>query len=148
VMPGAAIGFLYAGPSPGWLALGGLMSGLAVAVLAALIGGGRARHDVGLVTFYLLALSLGVLLIAWRGSNVDIMRVLFGTVLAIDRPALLQIAVVSSVILVVIAALYRPFAVGAFDPEFLRGVSARVPYSAVFVTLLVMALVVSFQAFG
>ena len=34
VMPGAAIGFLYAGPSPTWLSLGGLASGLAVAALA------------------------------------------------------------------------------------------------------------------
>src|ERR1700722_17187991 len=42
VMPGAAIGFLYAGPSPMWLSLGGLASGFAVAALAgALEGGGR-----------------------------------------------------------------------------------------------------------
>ena len=30
VMPGAAIGFLYGGPSPNWLSLGGLASGLAL----------------------------------------------------------------------------------------------------------------------
>ena len=148
VMPGAAIGFLYAGPSPTWLSLGGLASGLAVAALAGLIAGGRARHDAGLVAFYLVALSLGVVLVAWRGSNVDVMRVLFGTVLAIDRHALLQIAAVTSVILLVIAALYRPLAVGAFDPAFLRAVGARAPYGAVFVALVVLALVASFQAFG
>src|ERR1700732_3999939 len=51
VMPGAAIGFLYAGASPTWLALGGLASGLAVAALAGLIAGSRARHDAGLVVF-------------------------------------------------------------------------------------------------
>ena len=148
VMPGAAIGFLYAGPSPTWLSLGGLASGLAVAALAGLIAGSRARHDAGLVVFYLVALSLGVMLVAWRGSNVDVMRVLFGTVLAIDRHALLQIAAVTSVILLVIAALYRPLAIGAFDPAFLRVVGARAPYGAVFVALVVLALVASFQAFG
>ena len=47
VMPGAAVGFLYAGPSPAWLSLGGLASGLAVAALAGLITGGRARQDAG-----------------------------------------------------------------------------------------------------
>src|ERR1044071_6102403 len=36
VMPGAAIGFLYAGPSQAWLSLGGLASGFAVAALAGL----------------------------------------------------------------------------------------------------------------
>src|SRR6516225_6260510 len=148
VMPGAAVGFLYAEPSPAWLSLGGLASGLAVAALAGLITSGRARRDAGLVGFYLVALSLGVVLVAWRGSNVDVMRVLFGTVLAIDQWALLQIAAVSSVIVLVIAALYRPLAVGAFDPAFLRAVGTRAPYGAAFVAMVVLALVSSFQAFG
>jgi zinc/manganese transport system permease protein len=148
VMPGAAVGFLYAGPSPLWLSLGGLASGLAVAALAGLVTHGGARRDTGLVAFYLVALSLGVVLVAWRGSNVDVMRVLFGTVLAIDQRALLQIATVSSVIVLVIAALYRPLAVGAFDPAFLRVASVRAPYGVVFSALVVLALVASFQAFG
>src|SRR4029077_5850365 len=148
VMPGAAIGFLYAGPSPTWLSLGGLTSGLAVAALAGLLTSERTRQDAGLVAFYLIALSLGVTLVAWRGSNVDVMHILFGTVLAIDQRALLQIAVVSSVIVLAVAALYRPLAVGAFDPAFLRTVGVRAPYGAVFLAVVVLALVSSFQAFG
>src|SRR5690349_16684506 len=148
VMPGAAIGFLYAGPSPTWLSLGGLATGFAVAALAGVLARQREQRDAGLVAFYLIALSLGVLLVAWRGSNVDIMRVLFGTVLAIDLTALLQIAAVTSVILFAVAALYRPLAVSAFDPAFLRVTGARVPYAAVFSGLVVLALVASFQAFG
>jgi zinc/manganese transport system permease protein len=148
VMPGAAVGFLYAGPSPLWLSLGGLASGLVVAALGGLITRGGARRDAWLVAFYLVALSLGVVLVAWQGSNVDVVRVLFGTVLAIDRGALLQIAAVSSVIVLVIAALYRPLAVGAFDAAFLRAVGVRAPYGALFSTLVVAALVASFQAFG
>lgn len=148
VMPGAAIGFLYAGPSAMWLSLGGLASGLAVAAVAGLITGARAWRDAALVAFYLVALSLGVMLVGWRGSNVDVVRVLFGTVLAIDRPMLMQIAVVASVVLVVIAALYRPLAAGAVDPDFLRAMGVRTPYGAIFVTLVVLGLVASFQAFG
>src|SRR4051812_11198878 len=63
VMPGAAVGFLYAGPSPSWLSLGGLVSGLAVAAVARLIGQAGTRRDSGLIAFYLVALSLGVLLV-------------------------------------------------------------------------------------
>jgi zinc/manganese transport system permease protein len=148
VMPGAAVGFLYAGPSPFWLSLGGLASGLAVATLSGLTTGGPTRRDAGLVAFYLVALALGVVLVAWRGSNVDVMRVLFGTVLAIDQKALLQIAAAASVILLAVAALYRPLAVGAFDPAFLRAVGARAPYGAMFLALVVLAMVASFQAFG
>ena len=148
VMPGAAVGFLYAGPSPGWLSLGGLASGLAVAALAGMLTGGRAVRDARLVAFYLVALSLGVILVAWTGSNVDVMRVLFGTVLAIDQRALVDIAAVSSAVVLAIAALYRPLAVGAFDPAFVRAMGTRAPYGAVFQALVVMALVASFQAFG
>ena len=148
VMPGAAIGFLYAGPTPAWLSLGGLTSGLAVAALAGLLTRARAQRDTGLVAFYLIALSLGVLLVAWRGSNVEVMRVLFGTILAIDHDALLQIAAASSAIVLVIAALYRPLAVGAFDSAFLRSAGGRAPYGAMFSILVVVALVASFQAFG
>ena len=148
VMPGAALGFLYAGPSPTWLSLGGLASGLAVAALSGLLTGQPARRDAGLLVFYLIALALGVVLVAWRGSNVDVMRVLFGTVLAIDQRALLQIATASSAIVLAVAALYRPLAVGAFDPAFLRAVGVRAPYGAVFAALVVLALVASFQAFG
>jgi len=148
VMPGAAVGFLYAGPSPTWLSLGGLLSGLAVAALAGIGADTRARQESGLVAFYLVALSLGVLLVAWRGSNVDIMRVLFGTVLAIDQRALWQIAAAASIILLAVAVLYRPLAVSSFDPAFLRMVGARAPYGAIFAALVVLALVANFQSFG
>jgi zinc/manganese transport system permease protein len=148
VMPGAAVGFLYAGASPTSLSLGGLVSGLAVAALAGLISGGRARHEAGLVAFYLIALSLGVVLVAWRGSDVDVMHVLFGTVLAIDQRVLLQIAVASTVVIVSVAALYRPLVVSAIDPGFLAGLGKRMPYGTIFQALVVLTLVASFQAFG
>lgn len=148
VMPGAAVGYLYAGPSPTWLSVGGLVSGLAVAALAGLVSRGRQRQEAGLVAFYLIALSLGIVLVAWRGSNVDVMRVLFGTVLAIDRPALFQIAGAASIVIIGAAALYRVLAVDAFDPVFLRAMGERMPYAALLQGLVVLTLVASFQAFG
>lgn len=148
VMPGAAVGFLYAGPAPTWLSAGGLVSGLAVAALAGLVARGRYRQDAGLVAFYLIALSSGVVLVAWRGSNVDLMRVLFGTILAIDRSALLQIAAVASAVILASAALYRALAVGAFDPGFFRTIGVRAPYGLIFQALVVLTLVAGFQAFG
>src|SRR6202012_5737388 len=66
----------------------------------------------------------------------------------IDRNALVQTAVAASVILLLIAALYRPLAAGAFDPTFLRAVAPHVPYHAIFIAMVVLALVASFQAFG
>lgn len=148
IMPGAALGFVYAGHSLLALSAGGLASGAVVAGLAGLLArAGTRRDDAGLVAFYLVTLALGVILVAMFGSNVDVMRVLFGTVLAIDGRALLQIASVSSVTMLLLALFYRPLAVGSFDPVFLRMAGGR-GMRALFVFLVLLNLVVSFQAFG
>ena len=90
ILPGAAIGYLIAGLSLSAMTLGGLVAGIAVALLA----GGVARNsvikeDTSLATFYLMSLSAGVLIISMRGSSVDLLHVLFGSVLALDDAALL-----------------------------------------------------------
>jgi zinc/manganese transport system permease protein len=148
VMPGAALGFVYSLHSLTALSLGGLASGAVVAGLTGLLGrGGAARHDAGLVAFYLVTLALGVTLVAFFGSNVDTVRVLFGTVLAINVTALLQIATVSSLTMLLLAMFYRPMAVDAFDPVFLRLVGGH-GMRGLFIALVLFNLVVSFQAFG
>ena len=150
VMPGAAVGFLYAGYSLAALTIGGLLTGLAVAALAALSAGSRwQRQDLSLIAFYLVSLSFGVLIVAARSSQADLMHVLFGTVLAVDVKALLLIASISSVTILVVAALYRPLAVEAFDPAFLRAVGGGGGvFRAIFIALVVLNLVAGFQAFG
>lgn len=150
VMPGAALGFLYAGYSLAVLTIGGLLTGLAVAGLAALSAGSKPRHqDSGLIAFYLISLSFGVIIVAARGSQADLMHVLFGTVLAVDVKALVLIASISSVTMLIVATLYRPLAVESFDPAFLRAVGGGGGvFRAIFVTLVALNLVASFQAFG
>ena len=150
VMPGAALGFLYAGYSLAALTLGGLLTGLAVAGLAALMARSRPQlQEASLIAFYLVSLSFGVMIVAARGSQADLMHVLFGTVLAVDLKALVLIASISSVTMLAIAALYRPLAVESFDPAFLRAVGGGGGgYRATFVFLVVLTLVASFQAFG
>src|ERR1700682_5655186 len=67
VMPGAALGFLYAGYSLFALSLGGLLTGLVVAGLAALKTRSKPqRQDVSLSAFYLVSLSFGILIVAAR----------------------------------------------------------------------------------
>jgi zinc/manganese transport system permease protein len=150
VMPGAAIGFLYAGYSLTALTLGGLLTGLVVAGLAALMARSRPElQDASLIAFYLVSLSFGVMIVAARGSQADLMHVLFGTVLAVDVKALLLIASISSITMLAIAALYRPLAIESFDPAFLRAVGGGGrAFRAIFIALVMLNLVASFQAFG
>ena len=46
------------------------------------------KEDASMAAFYLISLALGVLIVSLRGSSVDLMHVLFGTVLALNDAAL------------------------------------------------------------
>jgi zinc/manganese transport system permease protein len=149
VMPGAALGFLYAGYSMAALTVGGLVTGLLVAFLAgAVVRILPRRRDGSLAAFYLYALALGVTIIAVRGSNLDVMHVLFGTVLAVDAGALILICAVCSATILIVAAIYRPLSVETIDPAFLRTIGGGAMFGAIFLVLVVLTLVASFQAFG
>ena len=150
VMPGAALGFAFAGYSLLALSTGGVVTGLVVAVLSSAIARLRSpQEEISLVVFYLLSLAAGVLIVTWRGSNVDLMHVLFGTILAVDVPTLVLMALLASASVLALAAAYRPLLLESVDPSFLQSVSGggRV-YRVVFLALVVLDLVAGFEAFG
>lgn len=150
ILPGAALGYLVAGLSLGAMTLGGLIAGFAVALLAGLIARiTRLREDASLAAFYLMSLALGVTLISARGSNIDLLHVLFGSVLALDDQALMLIGGVATVTLVTLAIIIRPLVMESIDPVFLRSVSqAGAPAHLAFLALAVLNLVGGFQALG
>ena len=69
------------------MSLGGFVAGIAVVLLAGLVARSTVlREDASLAAFYLVSLALGVLIVSVRGSSIDLLHVLFGTVLALDDP--------------------------------------------------------------
>jgi zinc/manganese transport system permease protein len=150
VMPGAAIGFAFAGSALAVLSIGGLITGLAVVFLM-MVGTrfGEQREDASLAAFYFASIGVGVLVVSLRGTNVDLMHVLLGSVLAIDVPALVLIVAIASVIVGSLAFIFRPLAIQSFDPAFLRATGGSdSAYRAMFLVLVVLDLVASFQAVG
>ncbi|MBH0239326.1 metal ABC transporter permease [Methylobrevis albus] len=150
ILPGAAFGFLVAGLDLVAMTLGGLAAGLLVALLAGLVTRTTIlREDASLASFYLISLALGVLLVSLRGSSVDLMHVLFGTVLALNPDALVFIAGVATATLVMLALIWRPLVLECVDPGFLRVVSGTGgTIHTVFIVLVVLNLVAGFQALG
>jgi zinc/manganese transport system permease protein len=150
ILPGAAIGYLLAGLSLFAMSLGGFAAGLAVALAAGLVARSTVlREDASLAGFYLMSLALGVLIVSVRGSNIDLLHVLFGTVLALDNAAILLLAAIATVSLVALAVIYRPLVLECFDPQFLRSVSnLSSPTHLTFLVLVVLNLVAGFQALG
>src|SRR6266851_776165 len=81
ILPGAAVGFLLAG--------------LVVAVLAGLVARAtELKEDASLAAFFLLSLAIGVTIVSMRGTNIDLLHLLFGSVLALDNPTLILIAAI------------------------------------------------------
>jgi zinc/manganese transport system permease protein len=150
VLPGAAAGFLLAGLSLPAMSVGGFVAALAVALAAGFVTRATPqREDASFAAFYLIALALGVLLVSLRGSQIDLMHMLFGSVLAVDDAALLLIAGVTSLTLWTLALMYRPLVLESFDPGFLRSVGGPGALAhAVLLVLLVANLVSAFQALG
>src|SRR5512147_1722864 len=108
VLPGAALGFLVSGLSLYAMTVGGIVVGLTVALLAGAIARATAlREDASFAALYLISLALGVLIISMRGTSIDLVHVLFGTILAVDDPALILVASITTVTIFTIALIYR-----------------------------------------
>lgn len=150
LLPGAAVAFLLVGLSLPAMSLGAFVAALVVAAAAGAVARATSqREDASLAGFYLIALAAGVMLISLRGNSVDLMRVLFGSILAVDDAALLLVAGVASASVVVLALVWRPLLVECFDPGFLRSVGGRGGWHhQLFLVLLVANLVAGFQALG
>jgi zinc/manganese transport system permease protein len=150
ILPGAAIGFLLSGLNLFAMTTGGLIAGFAVALLAGLVSRSTGvKEDASLATFYLASLALGVTIVSVKGTNVDLLHVLFGNILAMDDPTLLLVAINATITLLVLALIYRPLVIESVDPLFLRTVSrAGGTAHLVFLALIVVNLVSGFQALG
>lgn len=150
ILPGAALGYLAFGLSLGAMTIGGIVAGLVVVFAAGLVARSSIlKEDASLATFYLMSLAAGVLILSLRGRNLDLLHVLFGSVLSLDNGSLLLIAAITSATLLLLALLYRPLVLECFDPSFLRSIGRWSPVAHYgFLTLVVLNLVSGFHALG
>jgi zinc/manganese transport system permease protein len=150
ILPGAAVGFLLSGLNLFAMTAGGLVAGFAVALLAGVVARTTdLKEDASLATFYLASLALGVTIVSVKGTNIDLLHVLFGNILAMDDQTLLVVAFNATLTLIVLAVIYRPLVIESVDPLFLRTVSrAGALAHLVFLALVVVNLVNGFQALG
>jgi zinc/manganese transport system permease protein len=150
ILPGAAVGFLVSGLSLGAMTIGGLVAGMAVALLSGFVTRVTAlKEDASMAAFYLISLAAGVLIVSLKGSSVDLLHVLFGTVLALNNDALILLCSITTITWFALALLFRLLVLECADPNFLRSVSrlSAITHFA-FLALVVLNLVAGFQALG
>ncbi|KAB0518092.1 MULTISPECIES: metal ABC transporter permease [Pseudomonas] len=150
ILPGAALGFWFAGLSLPALTIGGLGAGLSMAGLSAWITRRTGlREDASLAAIYPISLAAGVLILGIAGKRLDLLHLLFGSALAVDETTLTGMLWVSGFSLIAMAVIYRPLLLDTLDPLFLQTVSRLGPLAhGLFLTLVVLNLVIGFQAIG
>lgn len=150
ITPGIVIGFVTAGLSVMSLLIGGLIAGVGVAILTALLARKTIlRSDASLASLYLIALAVGIFILSAAGSAVPLKSFLFGSILGIDDASLLLVGAVAMVTLVSFAVMLRPLIVSTCDPVFFEA-QARYPWIVEhgFMLLLVLNLLAAFKTLG
>ncbi|WP_247744180.1 metal ABC transporter permease [Ruegeria sp. R14_0] len=150
ITPGIVIGFVTAGLSVMSLLIGGLIAGVGVAILTALLARRTIlRSDASLASLYLIALAVGIFILSAAGSAVPLKSFLFGSILGIDDASMMLVGGVAMVTLVSFAFLLRPLIVSTCDPVFFETQTRR-PWlvDQGFMLLLVLNLLAAFKTLG
>ena len=150
ILPGAAIGYLCAGLSVPAMTIGGLVAGTIVILFSGVVSRMTTySEDSSLAAFYLISVALGVLLMSMTGSQMDLMRVLLGSILGIDDETLILIIMVSGITLLSMVFLYRPLVIECVDTEFFASISKLGPIAHIgFLLLTMFNLIAGFHALG
>ncbi|CUX96797.1 metal ABC transporter permease [Candidatus Doolittlea endobia] len=151
ILPGVATGYLLSGMSLISMGIGGFIAGVIVAVLSSWASSiTQLKEDASFAGFYLGSLALGVTLVSLHGSSLDLLHLLFGSILAVDADAIHFIGAIASITFVSLALMYRALIIEAFDADFLRVNSSGFPrlIQTLFLALVVLNLVAGFQMLG
>ena len=150
ILPGAAAGYFLAGLNVLAMTVGGLFAGVLVAFLSGMTAKKtKSNEDSTLATYYLCSLALGVMIISMKGGSVDLLHVLFGSILALDNATLYLLYFNTLLCLFCFCFSYRYLVMDCSDTTFFKGVSKFANYSHyVFLFLLVFNLVAGFHALG
>ncbi len=150
MLPGLAIGLMLFGLHPGGLFLGGIIAAFLVAMGAMLLArASRLKEDASLAILYTVAFSVGVVLLQFVPTSVDLKHYLFGNILGLGNADLwiaygVTLAVVPGLLL-----LLRPLVLTLFDPTVARSQGVKVDaLQVVLIGASVLAMISSAQSVG
>ncbi|KAA9376516.1 metal ABC transporter permease [Microbispora cellulosiformans] len=143
VFPGVVIGHIMAGD--GGVFWGALAAGVVTAVLLTLLTARRrVSEDAALAVLLTTLFAVGVLLVSRQtGFTSDLTAFLFGRVLTVTEEQLVQTAVVTVLVVALLAVLRRPLLLRAFDPVGARAAGVRVGLLDLVVNVAVALVVVA-----
>jgi zinc/manganese transport system permease protein len=148
ILPGVAVAYLVAGPSPWALTAGALVAALIVTAASSLLA--RARRlpeDASLAVFYLGALAFAVVIMGRAEGPEALEGLLFGTAASLDTASLVLAASAATATLVGLALFIRGFVAESVDPDLARP-RGRGWLGVLLMMLVALNLVAGLRAFG
>jgi len=146
VVPGVAVAYALGWP----FAAGAFGTGLLAAVGMAFVKTRtRLREDAVIGVVFTAFFALGLFLISLNPSSVDLRTIIFGNILAIADPDILQIAIISGITLAVLGLKWRDLLLFCFDVNQARALGLNVTaLHYTLLTLLAATAVAALQTVG
>ena len=146
VVPGVALAYLAGAP----FALGAFFAGLLAALGMAFVKTKtRLREDAVIGIVFTTFFAAGLLLISLFPSTVSLKTIIFGNILGIAGPDVLQVVLISAVTLAVLGLKWKDLVLFCFDPNQARaiGLDVRLLHLTL-LTLLAATAVAALQTVG
>ena len=146
VVPGVAVAYYVGWP----FAAGAFVTGLLAAVGMGFVKTKtRLREDAVIGVVFTAFFALGLLLISLYPSQVDLRSIVFGNILGISNPDIVQVLVIAGVTLAVLGCKWRDLLLFCFDPNQARalGLNTTVLHFTL-LTLLSATAVAALQTVG
>ena len=146
VVPGVAIAYMLGLP----FALGAFISGLlAAGAMAFIKHQTRIREDATIGIVFTTFFAAGLLLISLFPARVDLRTIIFGNILGIADPDILQVVIISVITVTVVGLKWKDLMLFCFDPNQAR--TLGMPVKFLHLTLLILlsaTAVAALQAVG
>lgn len=146
IVPGVSIAYMVGIP----FALGAFIAGLmAAGTMAFVKANTRLREDAIIGVVFTTYFALGLLLISLFPSNINLKTIVFGNILGIADPDILQVLIISAFTLIVIGCKWKDLLLFCFDANHARslGLNVRMLHMTL-LTLLSMTAVAALQTVG
>jgi manganese/iron transport system permease protein len=133
VVPGVAVAYIFGLP----FAAGAFLTGLLAALGMGFVKTKTAlREDAVIGVVFTSFFALGLLLITLFPSSVDLRTIVFGNILGISNPDILQVVIISAITAIVLGFKWRDLLLFSFDANQARALGLNV--TALHLTLLTL----------
>lgn len=150
LLPGLAVGAMLFGLAPLGLFTGAVLAALLVGVGGQLVArSSRLKDETAIGALYTIAFSLGVILLRFSRTRVDLNHFLFGNVLGLSGADLWIAYAVGFGVVASLVWFQRSLLLALFEPSVAQSVGVPVArLNLLLIVLMILAMIASFQAVG